>query len=704
MNHLLKILLLLAFSPISAQQIWLVDQFATGANNGTSWENAYTDLQLALSDAAHGDQIWVAKGIYLPTSTQDRTISFNLPQGVKLYGGFSGTETALEQRNPNLNPTVLSGDIGLPGFRADNSYHVLTIFQGDSETAIDGFTITLGYAEEAFSGFPHEFGGGLLVTAYAWWPPATPVISNCNFVSNRAGTGGGLAIVSDEFAICNPTINQCRFTRNLGGNNGGGLYKVGASASNYAFRLTNCVFEDNRARYGAGMYVEEISDSMLLSRCTFSRDTALLEGGGMHVTFGLGSVYAVLDSCIFYVNRSGMSSSGAGLHFRHSVFSSQSLETVKLVFKRCDFWLNKGGSGCAIDIHINTPVANHRVDVLRCKFRDNIAQGLGSAINMIINRISDSWLRVDRSHFIGNQSTGQTKGAISVRNTNQSIRNWTLVSNSTFMYNTGVIYSEVTSNSTADIRVVNSSTFRNGKRPFAKHWYTWADPNKTAMRTHVLNSIVWEPQVEGLDQLFYNEIGGMGTVSPFIDYTVAFNLLQQPDCVYNNEDFCGQGMLFGTWPEFIDTTGQTGLEIWGNFPGKNRGNNTITDTFGLNMDFNGLPRVFCDTVDLGAFEVYCLPNVPVYSPFEAPFIAELLQNPVPVGQALAVDCWPLSAGHVRAQLLDMSGRLIWQSSFQLSPHYPNLFHVPTEDASTGLYYLKLMDERGNGKVLKALLK
>src|SRR5690606_14186610 len=57
-------------------------------------------------------QIWVAEGIYKPTNDQsDRDATFQLANGVEIYGGFAGTESALNQRNWQTNATILSGDI-----------------------------------------------------------------------------------------------------------------------------------------------------------------------------------------------------------------------------------------------------------------------------------------------------------------------------------------------------------------------------------------------------------------------------------------------------------------------------------------------------------------------------------------------------------------------------------------------------------------
>ena len=43
-----------------------VDADAVGIGNGSSWDNAYSDLQTALSVAASGAEIWVAEGAYYP--------------------------------------------------------------------------------------------------------------------------------------------------------------------------------------------------------------------------------------------------------------------------------------------------------------------------------------------------------------------------------------------------------------------------------------------------------------------------------------------------------------------------------------------------------------------------------------------------------------------------------------------------------------
>ncbi len=138
-----------------AAQVY-VDVDATGNNDGTSWTDAYTNLQDAIDNTNLPTQIWVAEGTYLPTAGTGNGKTFKLENKVaEIYGGFNGTETALNQRDFRNNVTILSGDLNgddnanisnTEATRADNSYHVVSLKGTGIGTIIDGFTISDGNA------------------------------------------------------------------------------------------------------------------------------------------------------------------------------------------------------------------------------------------------------------------------------------------------------------------------------------------------------------------------------------------------------------------------------------------------------------------------------------------------------------------------------------------------------------------------------
>ena len=132
-----------------------------GNGNGSSWNDA-ADLQTALAQASYGDQLWLSSGTYLPTNDADRNASFNIPDGVSVYGGFAGHESDIYDRNIEANSTTLSGDIGIQGEHSDNSYTVV-LFQGVSEqTLIDGLTIANGFSDgRGDKGDLARCGGGI---------------------------------------------------------------------------------------------------------------------------------------------------------------------------------------------------------------------------------------------------------------------------------------------------------------------------------------------------------------------------------------------------------------------------------------------------------------------------------------------------------------------------------------------------------------
>jgi hypothetical protein len=159
-----------------------VNDDAGGANNGTSWTDAYTSLQSAFSDSC--TEIWVAAGVYKPTTSTDRNATFQLENGVSVYGGFAGTETLLSQRDPATNVTILSGDIDNNDSQTPiitdintvtgNNTNSYTVVRGATGATLDGFTITAAYRDSGSCG--GGCGGGMLNSS------SSPTLKNISLV------------------------------------------------------------------------------------------------------------------------------------------------------------------------------------------------------------------------------------------------------------------------------------------------------------------------------------------------------------------------------------------------------------------------------------------------------------------------------------------------------------------------------------------
>ncbi len=104
---LCAVILLLAALPVGAV-IVRVDAGASGANDGTSWADAFTTIQAEIDSSKPRFSILTDHIAVTPFGAQVASV-VSLKENVKIYGGFAGTETDLSDRNPANNLTIIDG-------------------------------------------------------------------------------------------------------------------------------------------------------------------------------------------------------------------------------------------------------------------------------------------------------------------------------------------------------------------------------------------------------------------------------------------------------------------------------------------------------------------------------------------------------------------------------------------------------------------
>jgi hypothetical protein len=377
------LLLSILAAPLAAQ-VTYVDASATGSGDGSSWTDAHTDLQDALAEVTQGE-IWIAMGTYLPGVPGDREASFLLRSGVRVYGGFDGSESGLEQREPEANVTVLSGDIdqddtygaGLNWWQfnwtgsAGNSYHVVTGTGADASAVLDGVTILAGVgADPAFRG-----GGGLLVQG------GSPTLRHCTFQYNALGYGSA-AYLQD----CTSTFQGCVIKDGYTCNCGSGGWTSGvivAGSSDVTFIdsdfLNHYYVSSMSQGRGAALYIELGNRSTLLGCRFIGNQTGNFYpiGGGTARGAGVNAMGdVVVDRCEFIDN---FAHAGAGLTVWNDATITNSL------FARNEAVPHPNGSGFEDGDYgaglLTLGSGTKPVEIVNCTFVDNTCEkGAGMAL------------------------------------------------------------------------------------------------------------------------------------------------------------------------------------------------------------------------------------------------------------------------------------------------------------------------------------
>jgi len=281
-----------------------VNEAATGANDGLTWEDAFTKLQDALYFANNSSgavyEVWVAAGTYYPDEGQlvtdgDRDASFELAEGLSLIGGFAGGEIDPFEADPNFNVTILSGDIdqndganpvvdplAITGANSKTVVYIEPSIIGDFSWMISGFTITAGNADGGIlEPLRSKSGGGI-------FNEGSISLNELTVIGNKATTGAGIYLFRNNYATAS----------------GGAVFNDGRGSGECLTGFFNSVFEGNSAgSSGGAMYNDGSSGGFsapFLLNCTLSNNSAINAGSCIYNHFA----YPTIFNCILYSNDS----------------------------------------------------------------------------------------------------------------------------------------------------------------------------------------------------------------------------------------------------------------------------------------------------------------------------------------------------------------------------------------------------------------
>lgn len=574
-----------------------VDQQATGSNTGQNWEHAYTNLQEAIAEAEYGDTIWVAQGIYKPTTTNDRMISFGLNNGVAMIGGFKGDETALDQRELTNHETILSGDIGVADDSLDNSYHVVYALGIDSTTLLDGFTVTAGVANFEDFSFTSTFqlGGGMLLDTNDALPFSNPIIQNCIFIENSALRGGGLYINSSENHRAYPQIKHCEFRNNFARNFGGGLFKSGDALITPPTLVVDCKFSQNISKNsGGGIFVIAGHWNLIFQKTVFESNRSKDRGGAMAFEDSSYDSQIHIDSCFFKKNIALEGSSISAI-FKDVSFLDAKKNSFQVSNSFFEEDLANGSDNSGIDFLNFDAICS--ITFQHCIFNNENEEdnSLLAIISIYDRSDAQSNLSMDHCQFLGNPSTSGPNIAILYGVGSSQLSSNIEIKNTLFLGTKSAIIIG-TNSSKVNAKIINATFVNNQYQVVLGQRNSNSNNSDVFIKTEIANSIFWSPPTQHAKIYSITSPNNNPTLYGF---NLHHNLISTDACnLPGGEEACQANNLFNINPQFRDSLNGD-FRLAGCSPAINAGINTMVNT---ENDLVGQPRIMEGKVDLGAYE------------------------------------------------------------------------------------------------------
>ena len=688
MRQMLVLGCLLFGTGAMAQTTYYIKPEAAGTGDGSSWENAGADIQLAINTAMAGDQIWVAAGTYKPNREanaltvvleNDPDNAFVLKEGVALYGNFAGTEATLEERDLTIltNASILSGDFlgddevveTAVDFsiinNTENAYHVVLSVGGTdapvtAATVLDGFTISGGNSSTSFGTLTvngvavGKFTGG----GMANYNGSSPTVSNIIFMANTASYGGAVYNRNSSPAISNtqimvntaefgggitnafsaaPVLTDISITNNLA-TAGGGVYNY----ENAAPVFTNGTIFQNHTSLGSGGGVFNNNAAPVFTNVSISENSAVGNGGGMFSTVNA----AVVLNGLTIANNSAVN--GGGLYNDNQ--SNTALNDVILIGNEASD--NGGGiynfnsAPVLIDVEVKQNSAvNFGGGIVNWSTANaqltNVAIHNNTATNGagIFNNLNSAVL-LTNSSVRDNNATGNGGGIYNREGSSPIITNVLITGNTAT--SGGGIY-----NLTDCMPILTNVTIT--ENTATSQGGGISNNNSSPV---LRNSILFNnPDTAGVNVFNFNESTTFYYYS-LVQYTTAFG--------WTSIGFDG-GNNIDVDPLFLGET----FTLKTDSPAINAGSNTVfaaeqtPDLSGITTDLAGNDRIYDDVIDLGAFEyqgvlnrpdvkavsITCYPN-PVTNQLNIQAVATISKVSVynMLGQEVITENWNTNTG------------------------------------------------------------
>ncbi len=570
-----------------------------GANGtGTSWSDATGNLQTALAIATSGTSIWVQNGVYYPTSCTscskfDRQISFNIPDGVSLYGGFDGTESNLNDRDVITNLTILSGDINQDNTPSSNSYTIVYTDNVSANTLVDGFIIEQANADSTSMAYGSEFnsGGG-------WFNQASlggsshPTVRNCIFRDNYAfGYAGAMLNDASFSGEAFPSIENCTFENNIGNAGGGAMYNRGEFEGKCNVQISHSTFINNSSNFDGGAIsnvgIENGETKPNIINCTFENNNCQKHGGAVFNFGKNGFCEAQIDQCTFLNNYGDL----GGAIFNDGSFSG--IANGKISNSLFQYNSSQSAGGAIYNLGSENGVSSPTY--YNCEIIENSSNGSGAGIfNNAINGTSNP--SISNCTILSNAAGAYGGGIYNLGKSGEcspKITNCVVAKNSGLsaggMYNLG-------SQNGVSSPIVTNCTFYGNSALVGGGIYSNASDSTGTSSPIITNTIVWGNTAD-FGAVFRNILG-----NPTIEYCV----VDRDSCSALNSGagsnvMCGNGVLFNIDPMFVDAANND-FHLLPSSPLLDMGDNSSTMNAGVMVDLDSIGRINNGTVDIGAYE------------------------------------------------------------------------------------------------------